>query len=189
MLSGEKLAAFPRVVVELGMGDGRLLEKLAKADAGSLYIGIEISADEFGQAQSRISLENALLLNGSFTDLIRAFPDNSIDMFMAILPDPSFIDRGKRDVWQPFYAQVLLKLKSGGTLQLVTELTDELLQPVSDSSFQEWKEWLVETFTSIGFIVTDLLSDAPAEYSSRCLDQFLGDRLRIRIVTMNLTKT
>lgn len=188
MLSGDKLATYPRVIVELGMGDGRLLEKLARADSKSLYVGIEIDADQFDRARSRISMENAMLLHGSFVDLVPAIPDNSVDIFMAVLPDPGFIDKGRRQAWEPFYAQLLSKLKSGGTLQLVTELTDELLQPVSEPSFQEWKRWLLETFTSIGFIVEDLLPDAPAQYSSRCLDQFLGDRLRIRIVTMNLTK-
>ena len=188
MLTGDKLAAYPRILVELGMGDGRLLERLAKADDRSLYIGIEIDETQCGQARARLSAENIMLLCGSFEDFVPTLPDCSVDMFIAVLPDPGFIDRGRYNIWKPFYANVLFKLKRGGTLQLVTELTDELLQPVNNDSYHEWTEWLTQTFASIGFTVAGLHDDAPPEYSSRCLEQFRGDTQRIRIVTMNLTK-
>ena len=188
MLSGDKLALYPRVVVELGMGDGRLLGSLARADNRSLYIGIEIDETQCGKARSQLSAENIMLLHGSFEDFVPTLPDCSVDMFMAVLPDPGFIDRGRYNTWKPFYARLLFKLKRGGTFQLVTELTDDLLQPVSDDSYHEWTAWLMQTFASLGFTVAGLHDGAPPEYSTRCLDQFRGDTQRIRIVTMNLTK-
>ena len=188
MLSGDRLALYPRVVVELGMGDGRLLESLAKADHRSLYVGIEIDGTQCEQARSRMPAENTMLLQGSFEDFVPTLPDCSVDMFVAVLPDPGFIDRGRQNMWKPFYAGLLFKLKRGGAFQLVTELTDELLQPVSDDSYYEWTVWLAQAFASLGFAVAGLHDGAPPEYSSRCLDQFRGDTQRIRIVTVNLTK-
>jgi tRNA G46 methylase TrmB len=69
-----RIALFPRVVVELGMGDGRLLESLAKRDDNTLHIGIELDAGQCDRARSRIVQDNVLILNGSFVDMLPAFP-------------------------------------------------------------------------------------------------------------------
>lgn len=188
MLSGDVLARYPRVIVELGMGDGRLLEALAKTDKESLYLGIEIDSEQCAQARSRISAENVLIAHGSFEEIIPSIPDDSVDLFISILPDPAFIDEARSEAWRNFYAQVRSKLKAGGRLQLVTELTDELLEPVTDDSLRRWAGWLETTFTSLGFVMTSVADGAPTEYSSRCLDQFRGDTERIRMVTMNFAK-
>jgi tRNA G46 methylase TrmB len=188
MLSGEELALYRRVVVELGMGDGRLLESLARTDDQTLFVGIEIDREQCKQAGARISATNVILLNDSFEQVISNLPDECVDLFMAILPDPAFIDASKYDHWRDFYARVLCKLKPGGTLQIVTELTDELLQPVSDSVYEEWIKWLEQAFTSLGFSLDGVRRGSPPEYSSRCLDQFRGDTERIRMVTTNFRK-
>lgn len=179
-------SSHPKVAVELGMGDGRLLESLAKNDSG-LYVGIELSSEQCGQARSRIALDNVLILDGSFEDIVPAFPDASVGRFVAVLPDPTYIDEKKQDRWKPFYKMVHAKLKPGGTFQLVTEITDELLQPVSDSDYERWSGWLAASFSSIGFTV-NRREGAPSEYSSRCLDQFRGDPERIRITTLDMIK-
>jgi len=179
-------SSHPKVTVELGMGDGRLLESLAKSDSG-LYVGIELSSEQCGQARSRIALDNIMILDGSFEDIVTAFPDTSVDRFVAVLPDPAYIDEKKQDMWKPFYKTVHAKLKQGGMFQLVTEMTDELLQPVSHGDYERWLGWLATSFSSIGFIV-DRREGAPAGYSSRCLDQFRGDPERIRIVTLDMIK-
>jgi tRNA (guanine-N7-)-methyltransferase len=188
MRIGDRFAHYRRIVVELGMGDGRLLEALARDDGESLYIGIEIDKLQFEQARSRISAENAMLLQGSFELLVPTLPDESVDLIMAVLPDPAFIDRLKYDAWKGFYSQVLAKLKPGGTFRLVTELTDELLQPVTDSQYQDWVGWLRQAFAGLGFIPAGLIQQAPAEYQSRCLDQFRGDADRIKMVTIDFRK-
>ena len=188
MLHGDRFAQYPRVIVELGMGDGKLIETLAKKDMHSLYVGIEIDSAQFKQAKSRISADNVLLLEGSFEALIPTLPDSCVDLFLAVLPDPSFIDPGKQDSWKKFYKNLLDKLKRGGTFQLVTELTDELLQPVSDDDYERWTEWLELAFVSQGFVSTESIHGVPSDYSSRCLDQFRGDPERIKMVTMTFTK-
>lgn len=181
-------SSWPRVIVELGMGDGRVIESLAKRDSSSLYVGIELDSDQCRRAQSRIALANVVILSGSFEDIVPTFPDGSVDRFIAVLPDPGFIDEKKHGRWEPFYKTVYSKLKKNGTLELVTEITDELLQPVSDEQYGKWADWLRASFLSIGFGLKSQQEGAPAQYSSRCLDQFRGDPRRIRIVTFDLQK-
>jgi tRNA G46 methylase TrmB len=170
------------------MGDGRLLESLAKSDPQTIYIGIELDGGQCAQAKSRLRLQNVFVMHGSFEDIVSRFPDNSIDGFIAVLPDPAFISDKKEAQWRPFYKTVHAKLKKPGAFRLVTEITDELLQPVSNDAFDLWTVWLVETFRSLGFKVADLREGVPAEYSSRCLDQFKGDPERIRMITIELAK-
>jgi tRNA G46 methylase TrmB len=107
------------------MDDGRLLEKLAKQDKddNSIYIGIEIDKQKYEIAKSRIKLDNVVLLNGSFVDFIPAFPDNSLDRIIAVLPCPNFVDEDNQQDWEPFYKTVFLKMKIYGTFQLVTEIS------------------------------------------------------------------
>jgi tRNA G46 methylase TrmB len=177
-----------RTIVELGMGDGRILASLAEKDPETVYIGIELDGEQCEKARADIPLQNAFVMHGSIAEIVPRFPDGSIDGFIAILPDPSFIDQKKEEQWRPFYRAVYAKLKSPGAFRIVTEITDELLQPVGQDAFDLWTVWLAETFRSMGFQVADMREGAPAEYSSRCLDQFRGDPERIRMVTIDLVK-
>lgn len=177
-----------RTIVELGMGDGRMLEALAAKDPETIYIGIELDNDQYQQARSRIKLQNAFVIKGSFEEIVPKFPDSSIDGFIAVLPDPPYIDEKKEPSWAPFYRTVYAKLKRPGAFRLVTEITDELLQPVGNDAFDRWSIWLASAFHSIGFIVAGIKEGSPEEFSSRCLDQFRGDPERIRMITLDLAK-
>ena len=180
--------SWPKVVVELGMGDGRLLESLARSDASSLYLGIELDPELCRLAESRAAIANMKILKGSFEDIVPAFPNGSVDRFIAVLPDPGYIDENKQVLWKPLYKTAYAKLKIAGTLELVTEMTDELLQPVGNEEYKKWAEWLKSSFLSIGFALKSQQEGAPAQYSSRCLDQFRGDPERIRLTTIELAK-
>lgn len=181
-------SSWPRVIVELGMGDGRVLESLADRDNNSLYVGIEIDSEQCRQAQLRITADNVRILGGSFEDIVPTFPDESIDRFITVLPDPEYIDEKRYDLWKSFYKIVIRKLKKAGTLEIVTEITDELLQPVSDEEYGRWADWLKSNFFSIGFSLKSQQKGAPEKYTSRCLDQFRGDPERIRMITLELEK-
>jgi tRNA G46 methylase TrmB len=170
------------------MGDGTLLETLAKQDCNSIYIGIELSNEQCVQAQSRITLSNVIIMNRSFEDLVPTFQDESIDQFIAVLPDPIFIDEKREEQWKLFYKSVHYKLKKEGRLQLVTELTDELFQPVSDDRYSAWAYWLRSCFLSLGFTLAGQQEGAPRQYVSRCIKQFSGDPERIRMITLELLK-
>lgn len=181
------------VIVELGSGDGRILEKLAKSDNNyhtnsHICIGIELDSTQYEDSKRRISLNNVKLLNGSFEDIIPIFPDNYLDLVIAVLPDPNFIDKTKQYKWEPLYKTIYSKLKNNGSFQLVTEITDELFQPVSDEVYNKWVEWLSTTFQSMGFLLATKYAGAPLAYSSRCINQFRGDPERIRMVTMHFEK-
>ena len=187
-----------KVIVELGMGDGRLLKKLVdrrsdiKLNPNTLtptYIGIEIDKTQFEVAEGHLKLnENVILLNASFEQVLPMLHDGSIDQILGVLPDPAFIDKPNQNRWHSFYEIVYSKLKTGGLLRLVTELTNDLLEPVPDQVYDNWVIWLSGVFRSIGFTILDCRARAPPEYSTRCLTQFMGDPERIRIVTLDLLK-
>jgi tRNA G46 methylase TrmB len=179
---------YPRLVVELGMGDGTLLETLAKRDRNSIYIGIELDNEQCIQARSRIALSNVIIVNSSFEDLVPTFQDESIDQFIAVLPDPALIDQQKEERWRPFYKSLYDKLKKQGRFRLVTELTDDLLQPVSDDRYLAWADWLKSCFISLGFTLASQQEGAPRQYLSRCIKQFGADPQRIRMITLDLLK-
>jgi tRNA G46 methylase TrmB len=170
------------------MGDGILLETLAKHDDNSIYIGIERDNEQCRQARSRIALSNVIIMNSSFDDIVPTFLNESIDQFIVVLPDPAFIDEKREERWKPFYKSVYYKLKKQGSLVLVTELTDELLQPVSDDQYFTWADWLKSCFLSLGFTIANQHDGAPRQYLSRCIRQFRGDPERIRMITLNLLK-
>jgi tRNA G46 methylase TrmB len=178
------------ITVELGMGNGQLLKKLVEQDkeGNSIYIGIELDNSNYEKARSAINYHNTVLLKGSFEELINNFLDYSIHNIIAVLPDPDFIDRQKQQRWKKLYAVMYQKLCKHGRFLLITELTDDLLQPIADEAYNEWVEWLIATFHSIGFTVLHSQEGAPSEYSSRCLERFKGDPERIRLVTLDFIK-
>lgn len=177
-----------RTIVELGSGDCRLLEALAEKDPQTVYIGIDLDGEQCQLAKSRIRLQNVFVIRGSFEEIVPRLPDGSVDGFIAVLPDPAFIDEKKEEKWKPLYRAVYAKLKRPGALRLVAEITDDLLQPVSNEAFDRWSVWLVSAFRSAGFKVAGMAEGSPAEYSSRCLDQFRGDPERIRMATLDFVK-
>jgi tRNA G46 methylase TrmB len=187
-----------KVIIEFGMDDGRLLKKLIEQDhdikldtntSTVTYIGIEVDRKRFEAAESLMKNDkNVILLNSSFEEILPMFPDGSIDQILDVLPDPAYIDRPNQDSWQSFYKDVYAKLKPAGLLRLVTEITDDLLEPVSDEAYNTWVEWLSQIFRSLGFTIRDSMDGPPTEYSTRCLTQFRGDAERIRMVTLDLVK-
>jgi tRNA G46 methylase TrmB len=178
----------PRVIVELGMGDGRLLETIARQDDAFLYVGIELDNAECGQARSRITFSNVVILNGSFEYIVPGLLDESVCQFLVVLPDPAFIDQKREGQWKPLYRTIYSKLRKGGMLRLVTEMTDELLRPVTNDRFSAWADWLKSSFFSLGFTLAHQREGAPAQYLSRCIDEFRGDPERIRMITLDLVK-
>jgi tRNA G46 methylase TrmB len=170
------------------MGDGTLLETLAKRDSKSIYIGIELDNEQCEKARSRIRLSNVFIVNSSIEDLVPTFQDESVDQFIAVLPDPAFIDQKKEEQWKPIYKSLYDKLKKQGCFRLVTELTDELLQPVSDDQYSAWAVWLESCFISLGFTLACQQEGAPRQYLSRCIKQFKTDPQRIRMITLDLLK-
>ena len=183
------ISKYEKVIVELGSGDGRLLKKLVgyETSRNILAIGIELDTSQYEKSCDLMEKNNIHFINNSFEVLLPDFPDESIDSIISVLPAPRYIDSDYQELWVPFYQIVLKKLKKTGSLILVTELTDDLFQPVSASDFVAWKYWLESVFISIGFKLRTI-DGVPPNFSSQFLDQFKGDPERIKIVTMIMRK-
>lgn len=183
------ISKYEKVFVELGSGDGRLLKKLVgyETSRNILAIGIELDTSQYEKSCDLMEKNNIHFVNNSFEILLPDFPDESIDSIISVLPAPRYIDSDYQELWVPFYQIVLKKLKETGSLILVTELTDDLFQPVSASDFVAWKYWLESVFISIGFKLRTI-DGVPPNFSSQFLDQFKGDPERIKIVTMIMRK-
>ena len=184
-----KISKYEKVIVELGSGDGRFLKKLLEDETSKniLAIGIELDTSQYEKSCDLIEKNNMHFINNSYEVLLPDFPDESIDNIISVLPSPRYIDSDFQELWIPFYQIVLKKLKETGSLILVTELTDDLFQPVSASDFVAWKYWLESIFFSIGFKIRTI-DGVPPNFSSKFLDQFKGDPERIRIVTLIMRK-
>lgn len=188
-----------RIILELGCGDGLLLRKLLEAErtgdtiqnnsSKSFYIGIECDNLKYNKARSVIErFSNVKLLNGSFEVLIHEFSDCSIDKIISVLPNPEFIDIRHQYRWKKFYRVLHRKLVANGSLRIVAELIDDLLQPVTADSYKAWVQEIIEIFEELGFSLIQVLDGSPLEYESECLKRFKQDPQRIRLATFDFTK-
>jgi tRNA G46 methylase TrmB len=189
-----------RIILELGCGDGLLLRKLLEVErtgdtvqnnsSESFYIGIECDNLKYNKARSVVErFSNVKLLNGSFKVLIHEFSDCSIDKIISVLPDPEFIDIQNQCRWKNFYSVLNRKLVANGSLRIVTELIDDLLQPVTADAYDTWVQEIIQIFRELGFSLIQVLDGSPLEYESECLKRFKQDPQRIRLATFDFTKT
>lgn len=172
------------------MGDGKHLSNLLREREcrSTYFVGIEINKTLYDEAIGRVKGENVTLINDRFENIITAFESESVDQMIMILPDPAYIDSHYYKNWIKFYPVIFLKLKKLGTLEIVTEIIDELLQPVTEAAYRAWADWISMTFVKMGFKVEEILNEAPSNYSSTCLDRFKCDPERIRLLTIRLSK-
>ncbi len=177
-----------RTVVELGCGDGVLLHRLSKKYKNSFLIGIELDKEKFQNCLQLINAENVKLINDSFLSIVPFFENNSIEKFIAILPDPKFIDLKKQETWQKFYSQIFEKLKKNGVLIIITEITDEMLNPVSIGQYNNEVDKIECIFNTIGFKTIKKSDRYPSMYSTTLLKKFSKDKERIKIVFFSFLK-
>ena len=186
------LTKYDKLIVELGSGDGKLLYRLSNTEEEitAFYLGIEIDASQYRKSCLLLPnrKSNLLFVNSQFELLIDQLPDCSADEILSILPHPKYIDRENKRFWKPIYKTILHKIKKNGHLLLITEFTDELFSPVIYDEYMNWKEWIVETFTDLGFYVGNVIEGVPYNYTSKFIDLFSNDQERIKILTIYLTK-
>ena len=180
-----------KIIVEIGSGDGRLLNNLASlyhTDDNVLLVGIEVDEFQYRNSCAQIKRGNIQFINAEFENVLANFSDETLDTVISVLPHPDYIDRTHQQKWSPVYKVIFDKMKPCGHFILVTELTDELLEPVSTLDYRVWKRWLVETFGLIGFDVAKVIDGAPLYFSSLYMDKFKNDPKRIKIITLILKK-
>lgn len=179
-----------KIIVELGMGDGKLLNLLSnsKHNFDCYFIGIEKKEENFNIAKKNIKSPNVMLLNYSFETILPLFNDESIHKVILVLPDPKYIDKTYRYEWELFYKTIYKKLQKNGIFILITEITNELLEPVTDNYFYKEVNNLKQIFKSIGFILLKDFEGIQENYVSSYLQLFSGDPLRIRIINFEFIK-
>ena len=178
-----------KLVVELGTGDGSLIKNLSEKEKENYFVGIEIDPGRFQEAYASIKANNVKLINGSFEEILPLFEDNCINRVIYILPDPKFIDRNYKQKWSKLYKIIYDKLEHKGTFVLITEITDELFQPVSDELFFEEMSSLKAIFESIGFNTVECTEGTPEYYNTYFTNIFKGDTQRIRIIFFKFEKS
>ncbi len=177
-----------KTIVELGCGDGVLLNRLSRIYKNSLLIGIELNHEMFKSSLSILNAENVKLINDSFEDIVPTFENNSIDRFLVVLPDPKYIDSQNQKKWKKFYAKIFEKLKKNGIFIIITEITNELLNPVSLEQYNTEIDKIEEIFNSIGFKTFKKSQQYPSIYSTSLLKKFSRDKDRIRLVYFSFLK-
>jgi hypothetical protein len=187
-----KIQLAEKVIVELGMGDGRVLQRLVEEYSGDrsvAYVGVEKDKILADQARMHVNSQNVSIVNSMFEQILILFYDQCIDLVVMVLPDPDYIDPVHHEKWSPFYGQLIhSKLKDFGVLKIVTEIIDDLLEPVSDVTYSTQVNWLIDAFFNLGFRLLIKKDGPPMGYTSLYLDKFRADPQRIRIVTLDFAK-
>ena len=186
------LAKYDKLIVELGCGDGELIFRLSDIaeNWNNFYLGIEIDPSQYRKCCLLLSESkcNLLFVNCPFEQVINELPDYAADEVLCVLPHPKYIDRENEKFWQSLYKTLLNKIKKNGHLLLITEYTDELFSPVLYIDYLNWKEWIVKTFTGLGFCINQIIEGVPPDYTSKYIDLFRNDQERIKILTLFLKK-
>ena len=131
------------------------------------YVGIEKDKILADQARKRVNSQNVSIVNSKFEQILILFYDQCIDLVVMVLPDPDYIDPVHHEKWSPFYGQIIhSKLKDFGVLKIVTEIIDDLLEPVSDVTYSTQVNWLIDAFFNIGFRLLTKKDGPPIGYTS-----------------------
>lgn len=180
------------LVVELGSGNGQTLVDLANRniDENVQFMGIEYNLSLYEKSCSLLTKENNNLtfVNNDFEYVISEFQNESISMFLSILPHPNYIGKESEVKWKSFYKLMLSKMKRYGQFLLITEYTNEMLSVVSVKEYAKWRKWIIFTFEALGFNMNVAVDHAPHGFLSYYLSQFSNDTDRIKILTLLMGK-
>ncbi len=118
--------AGPRVL-EIGFGMGQSLVAMAAAAPESNFIGIEVHSPGVGKllhSMGEKGVDNIRVYCHDAVEILHdCVPDASLDTVQIFFPDPWHKKRHhkRRLIQPPLVAQVIRKLKPGGTLHLATD--------------------------------------------------------------------
>jgi tRNA (guanine-N7-)-methyltransferase len=114
-------------VLEIGFGMGQSLVTMAEAAPATNFIGIEVHKPGVGKllhSMAERDVDNIRVYCHDAVEILRdCIPDASLDTIQIFFPDPWHKKRHnkRRLIQPPFVAQLLTRLKPGGTLHLATD--------------------------------------------------------------------
>lgn len=117
------------VAVEVGPGRGEFLADAARRARDWNFFAIEHSASrtaEVAERLRRLDVGNARVLCGDAACLLALVPERSVAAFYVLFPDPWWKRRHhkRRLMTPPFVATLRRALRSGGTVELITDVAE-----------------------------------------------------------------
>lgn len=114
------------VIVEAGFGSGDFMLYLANKYPASVIIGVEVSEraiEKLKRKVIRADFKNIRIVKGNIRDVLKLFPDASIDYFCCNFPDPWWKKRHKkRRIFNKEFVSILFrKMKSEGIVEICTD--------------------------------------------------------------------
>ena len=123
--------------LDLGCGKGNFLVKCARRYPEKFLLGIDYSQGIADKAQDKIkrgNIKNALAISGDFRELLKMFPENSIEKIHIICPDPWFKKRHRkrRTVTYELMKYIFTLLKSDGEFIFATDFCPYMLTVIKE---------------------------------------------------------
>ncbi len=126
-------AAYRRLEVEIGCGNGHFLAEYSCLAQDSYVLGVEIKNKRCLKAAAKLEkrgLTNAAVLRGRAEELLRALPRSGVDRFHIYFPDPwpKSKHRRRRFLRGENVDALAAALRPGGTIVFSTDFYDYFLQ-------------------------------------------------------------
>ncbi|CAN1569708.1 COG0220 Predicted S-adenosylmethionine-dependent methyltransferase [Rhabdaerophilaceae bacterium] len=115
--------------LEIGFGGGEHLAAMARTHPDIGFLGVEPFLNGVAKLLGRIEaegLDNIRLLRGDARDLLRALPDDSLEMVYLLYPDPwpKRRQRKRRIVDADFLRSVARVVRAGGEFRFASDIDD-----------------------------------------------------------------
>ena len=118
--------------LEIGCGVGWHPVTYARENRERTLIAIEHTREKFLKFQARAAnhgLENLIPVHADAVRYVtHAFAPATLDRIFLLYPNPEPRAENKRWFRMPFFSELLLKLKSGGTIELATNISAYALE-------------------------------------------------------------
>ncbi|WP_022671067.1 tRNA (guanosine(46)-N7)-methyltransferase TrmB [Hippea alviniae] len=171
-----------KIILELGMGNGEFLTKMAKNNPSTTFIGFEISNEAIAKASKRFNdenLKNVRIVNYDAKYCLDVFKENSVDAVYVNFPEPWY--KFKRIKHALLNKNTIKKLKRilavNGVFKL---LTDNLAYAVSSS--------LACSLTDLENIQKRVIETAKEKIETRYERRWIRKRRQIYSVAFKKTK-
>jgi tRNA G46 methylase TrmB len=180
---------YSNIILEVGIGDGILLNVLCNKHKNIYYIGVENNINLFEKANSNICCRNVMIINDTIESTLEKIPNTFLNKVIIVFPDPKFINLNYKNNWKSLYLSIFKKLKNNGILEIITEVTDPLFREVTNDLYEKTIFNLINIFKSIGYYFNSWEQEIPYDYNSFFIEKFKKYPNKIKVVTLNFQKS